>query len=150
MTTYLRSILAVAFGILMFGLLDQFLETTLVGAVAGAKVANADTYFAIRNEPLVLGGKIVYTALIGLLAGYMTAKIAAREEMPHTFITAVAIAGQYLWAYTQTEFAQYTPAWVKVAVPFIAGAAILFGGWIRSRAAQLTDGDTTPVNSATE
>jgi hypothetical protein len=150
MNTYLRSILAVAFGVLMIGLLDQFLEASLVGAVAGAKIANMDTYFAIRNEPQILGAKVVYTAVIGVLAGYMTAKIAAREEMPHAFIVALVVAAQYLWAFTQTEFAPYTPGWAKVVLPFAAGAAVLAGGWVRWRAAQVIGTDTTPVNSATK
>jgi hypothetical protein len=148
MNTYLRSILAVAFGVLLLGLLDQFLETALVGIVADAKVANIETYFAIRNEPKILAAKLVYTAFIGVLAGYTTAKVAAREEMPHAFIVAIVVAGQYVWAFTNSEFAAYTPGWAKVALPLVAGAAILAGGWIRWRAAPLTGGDTTPVNSA--
>jgi len=69
-----RSIIAVLGGIGLASLVVEALEFTLVNAVAGGTIADMAGYFAVRNQPAVLGAKLVYNTLAAVLGGYMTAK----------------------------------------------------------------------------
>ncbi len=129
-----RSILAVLGGFLLFQVVTQLLETTSVAMVAGGSVADESSYFAVRNRPRLLAAKLGYTAAIALLSGYMSAKIAAVHEMRHTMAAAVLVSTVLVWEFTASEYAQYTPVWMRVALVAITAPVMLVGGWIRTSA----------------
>ena len=137
MSNVVRSILAVLVGLGVVSLVTEVLEFALVNAVAGARIADLGTYFAIRNEPGLLAAKLVYNTLAALLGGYVTARIAAGEEMPHATIGALVKTAALIWGFTVDEFATYTPVWMRVALVLSTGPAMLAGAWVRAHAVRL-------------
>jgi hypothetical protein len=137
MNPIIRSLAAVLIGVALYAFLDQLLETVLVRAVADAEIANIETYFAIRNEPAQLLAKVVYNILAGLLGGFMAARVAGREELPHAVIAGLVVTAQLAWAFTMSEFAGFTPVWTRVALILVVGPAMVAGGWVRAKAVQL-------------
>jgi hypothetical protein len=137
----IRSLAAVLFGVGLFAILDQVLETVLVRAAADAQIANLETYFAIRNEPQQLGAKVVYNILAALLGGFMTARIAGREELQHAIVAALVVTAQLAWAFTMSDFAGFTPVWTRAALLLVVGPSMVAGGWVRARAVQLRSDD---------
>jgi hypothetical protein len=134
MSRVIRSLLAILLGVGFVSLLVEFLEFTLVNAYAGARIADMETYLAIRNEPLLLGAKLVYNTLAGLLGGYITAKVAVGEEMPHACIAAAVKTAALIWGFATDELVANTPAWMMIALLATTGPAMIGGAWVRAKA----------------
>jgi hypothetical protein len=129
-----RIVLAVIGGMLLFMVVSELLETTLVNAVADRPVADVTAYFAVRNSSTVLGAKVVYNTLAAILAGYMTAKIAGRHEMRYTGITAALQTASLAWGVTMGEYASFTPIWMRWMLVLTTGPAMLLGAAVRAKA----------------
>jgi hypothetical protein len=138
-----RSILAALGGFLLFQVLTQMLETTSVAVVAGGSLADEASYFAVRNRPGLLVTKLGYTAAAALLSGYLSAKIAVVHEMRHTMAAAALVTAILVWEFTASEYAHYTPVWMRVALVAITGPIMLVGGWIRTSAGLPLPPDTS-------
>ena len=121
-------------GVGFVSLIVEFLEFTLVNAYAGARIADMGTYLAIRNEPLLLGAKLVYNTLAALLGGYITAKVAVGEEMAHAYIAAAVKTAAMIWGFTTDELAGDTPVWMMAALLVSTGPGMLAGAWVRAKA----------------
>ena len=132
-----RSVAAVLGGVLLFALMDNLLEFSIVHVLAHGPVTDLVAYYAARNQPLGLAAKVIYTPFIGILAGYTTAKIAGRYEIAHTAAAAALLVSELVYGFTRGEFAAMTPTWLRVALLVITPAAIALGGFVRARAAQL-------------
>lgn len=133
----LRSVAAVLAGVLVFALMDNVLEFSIVHVLARGPVTDLVAYYAARNQPLGLAAKLTYTPFIGILAGYLTAKIAGRYEVAHTAAAAVLLVSELGYGFTKGQFASMTPVWMRVALIVITPVAIALGGFVRARAAQL-------------
>ena len=133
--SFVRSILAILGGIGVISIVTQVLEFTLVGAVAGGQLAGMEQYFEVRNRPSILAAGLVYNSVAAVLGGYMVAKIAGQHEMAHARIAALVQTAAMIYGFTAGEYAQFTPAWMRVALIAIVGPAILAGATIRTRAA---------------
>lgn len=145
----LRSLIAVLGGIALISLIVEPLEFTLVNAVADQPIADMAAYFAIRNRPGMLAAKLVYNTLAALLGGYMTAKIAGATEMTHAAVAAAAQTAALIWGFTASEFAPYTPVWMRVALVLLTGPAMMAGAIIRKQAAEVRlKADTTTTGRA--
>jgi hypothetical protein len=140
----LRSLFAVLLGVGFVSLIVEVLEFAAVNAYAGARIADMGTYLAIRNEPLLLGAKVVYNTLAALLAGYITAKVAAGEEMTHALIAAAVKTAALVWGFTTDELAGTTPAWMMVVLLATTGPGMLAGAWVRAQAARATESEEMP------
>ncbi len=114
----------------------ETLEFTLVNAVAGGGITDMAGYFAVRNQPAILGAKLVYNSLAAVLGGYMTAKVAGQREMLHAGVAALAQTAALIWGFTAGEYAAFTPAWMRIALVLLTGPAMLAGASIRARAAR--------------
>jgi hypothetical protein len=146
----LRSLLAVLVGVGLISVVVEVLEFSLVNAIAGARIADLDTYFAIRNEPRILAAKLVYNTLAAVLGGYMAARIAGREEIQHGMMAAGVQTAALVWGFTLGEFASYTPVWMRIALVVVTGPAIVAGAWIRGTAMQVgRPGPTDPAHKET-
>lgn len=143
-----RSVLAVLGGFVLFQVLTQLLEFTLVAVVAGGPPADEAAYLAVRNRPGVLIARIGATFAAGLLAGYMAGKLAGVQEWRHALGAAALVTGQLLMEFG-TVFAP--PMWTRVALLATAAPAMLLGAWVRaSAAAAAAAGDeATPSNGET-
>ncbi len=119
---------------LLYAFTSEVLETTLVRALADGPLADAPAYFAVRNQPLVLAAKVVFGGLMGILAGYMSAKVAGAEEMGHGAATAAIQTAAMVYGYTAGEFAAFTPIWARVVLVLTTGPAVLAGAAIRRKA----------------
>jgi hypothetical protein len=138
-----RSILAILGGIGLVSLITQLLETTLVGAAAGGQVMDMPHYFAVRNRPSILAAGLVYNTVAAVLGGYMTARIAGQQEMAHARIAALVLTASLIYGFTAGEFAQFTPAWMRIALIVLTAPAMLAGAMIRQRAARHQAQETT-------
>ena len=114
----------------------ETLEFTLVNAAAGGAITDMAGYFAVRNQPGILGAKLVYNSLAASLGGYMTAKVAGVREMMHAGVAALAQTAALIWGFTAGEYAGFTPIWMRIALVLLTGPAMLAGASIRARAAR--------------
>ncbi len=130
----IRSIIAVMGGVLLYSVLDQVLEATLVRAMAAEPLANEAGYFAVRNQPLVLAAKVVFGGLVAVLAGYLSAKIAGAEEIQHGLATAAIQTASMAWGYTVGDFAALTPVWARIALVLTTAPIMVGGAAIRRKA----------------
>jgi hypothetical protein len=83
----------------------------------------------------MFAAKLVYQTLAAILGGYMTAKIAQRDQMKHGALAAAVQTTALVWGFTAGEFASFTPAWMRVALVLVTGPAMLAGAWVRAQAA---------------
>ena len=142
-----RSVIAVIGGVALISLVVESLEFTLVNAVADEEVLDLAGYFAVRNQPAVLGAKLVYNTLAALLGGYMTAKIAGTAEMTHGGVAALVQTAALVWGFTAGEYASFTPLWTRIALVLLMGPAMMAGAAIRARAAQAQPPADAPSGS---
>ena len=102
-------------------------------ARSGIAVAAGFAVFSILFAVLGPGlGALLTTAAAGLLAGYLTAKLALRREVVHGWATAGLVATSLLVQPVLT-----LPA--RVLVAGLAAAAITGGAWIRAQGRMLED-----------
>ena len=134
----IRSIIAVLGGIGLLSIVVEVLEFTLVSAVAGGPPADLPGYFAVRNQPAILTAKLGYNSVGAVLGGYLTARVAGRQEMSHGWIAAIVQTAALIFGFTVGEFAGFTPIWMRIALVLITGPAMLLGASIRARAARST------------
>ena len=130
----LRSIIAVLGGIGLVSVVVETLEFTLVNAAAGGTITDMAGYFAVRNQPGMLGAKLVYNSLAAALGGYMTAKVAGHAEMLHAGIAALAQTAALIWGFTAGEYASSTPVWMRIALVLVTGPAMVGGAAVRAHA----------------
>ena len=141
-----RSIIAVLGGIGLISLVTEALEFTLVRAAAGGPIPDMAAYFAVRNGPAILAAKLVYNTLAAVLGGYMTAKVAGGREVPHAVVGALVQTAALIWGFTASEYAGFTPVWMRVALVLLTGPAMVAGGLVRARA---TEAQSTLVTNRT-
>ncbi len=133
----LRSILAVLVGIVVAYVLAQQLEGVMVRSAAGRNLHTAGDYFAVRNTPSILAGRLVLSLATGILGGYMAARIAKEGAFGVAAIAAAALTVMLAVDFTSGEFAWGTPVWMRIALVVVTGPAMLAGAAIRIRAANL-------------
>jgi heme/copper-type cytochrome/quinol oxidase subunit 3 len=122
--------------VLLFMVVSEALETTLVSAIADRPVTDVASYFAVRNSSAMLGSKVAYNTLAAILAGYMTAKIAGGHEVRYAAVAAVIQTASLGWGFTMGEYAAFTPAWMRWVVVLTTGPAMLLGAFVRKSASQ--------------
>ena len=129
-----RSLVAVLGGILLISVVVEVLEFTLVNARAGGAITDMTQYFAVRNQPVMLGAKLVYNSLTAVIGGYMVAKVAGSREMLHGAVAALVQTAALIWGFTAGEYAAFTPVWMRIALVCLTGPAMLLGASVRARA----------------
>jgi hypothetical protein len=134
----IRSIIAVLGGIGLLSIVVEVLEFTLVSAVAGGPPTDLPAYFAVRNQPAILAAKLGYNSVGAVLGGYLTARVARGQEMPHGWVAAIVQTAALIYGFTIGEFAGFTPIWMRIALVLMTGPAMLLGASIRARAARST------------
>lgn len=130
----IRSVIAVMGGVLMYSVVSETLETTLVRAMADGPINDMTAYFAVRNQPVVLAVKIVVGLFTGVLAGYLSAKVAGAEELQHGAATAAIQTAAMVWGYTGGEYAALTPVWARIVLVLTTAPAMLVGAAVRRKA----------------
>lgn len=112
----------------------QFLELILANALAGRALQTIDDYALVLNALPVLAIRVVISSFMGLLGGYLCAKLAEHDEMRYTLIAVIfrliAIIGGNAAGYMPR-----TPIWALAVLLTMSSAAMLGGGALRAAAA---------------
>ena len=130
----MRSVVAVLAGLGSVSILVELLEVALVSAVAGSAVTDMTSYFAVKNRPMMLGAQLGYNSIAAVLGGYLTAKLAGTREMLHGAAAALLKMAALAWGFTLGDYAEFTPAWMRIMLVLLTGPAMLAGASIRARA----------------
>jgi hypothetical protein len=120
-------------GVLLFTVVSELLETTLVSAMADVPPSGLTAYFAVRNRPALLGAKVVYNALAAILGGYLTAKIVDRHELRFAGVAAAVQTAAFVWGFTGV-YASFTPIWMRWVLLLTTPPAMLLGALVRRKA----------------
>jgi hypothetical protein len=132
-TDIARGITAILGALVLFSALTQVLEYTLVSAAGGDTVKDMASYLAALNRPPLLAGKAAANVMVGLLAGYMAARIARSRETMFAGIAAAAETCSLAYGFTMGEYAAL-PLWFRVLATLTTGPAMMAGAWIRMQA----------------
>jgi len=130
----LRGLVGVLVGLAVSVGVVQFLELMLANALAGRALQSMDDYALVLNTLPVLAIRIVVSSFMGLLGGYLCAKLAEHDQMRYTLMAVIfrliAIVGGNAAGYMPP-----TPVWALAVLLTISSAAMLAGGAVRSAAA---------------
>lgn len=132
-----RSLIAVLGGVVIIYFLSGILEGPLVGRLASVRPTTIEELIVVRNEPAVLIGRLAITGFVGLLAGYVLAKIAGEHELPHAAASAVLQAFMVMRGFATDPGAAAVSLEMRLAFVVVAAAAMLAGAAIRARAARV-------------
>jgi uncharacterized membrane protein YeaQ/YmgE (transglycosylase-associated protein family) len=128
-----RVIIAVLGALVLFSVLSQVLEASLVRAVGGVSVTSLDSYFAVLTRPPMLAAKAAINVIVGLLTGYLAGKIAGTREVTFAGIAAAAESCSLAWGFMTGEYV-VLPLWTRILLLVTTGPAMLAGAWIRMQA----------------
>jgi hypothetical protein len=129
----MRSVLAVFGGFVIFYVLYGMLETTTVRALAGAPITDVAGYLAVRNRPGVAAAQFALVPLAGLLAGYMTGRIAGIREVFHGAAAAMFAGGLIIQGFMTSDVAPHALA-LRALLVVVAAAALIIGAYVRGQA----------------
>ena len=133
----LRGLIGVLVGLAVSVGFVQFLELMLANALAGGALQTMNDYALVLNTLPVLGIRVVIASFMGLLGGYLCAKLAEHDQMRYTLMAVIfriiALAGGNAAGYMPR-----TPLWALVVLLTISSAAMLAGGAVRAAAAAAT------------
>lgn len=137
--TLLRGLVGVLVGLAVTVGFVQFLELMLANALAGRALQSLDDYALVLNALPVLAIRLVVSSFMGLLGGYLCAKLAEHDEMRYTLMAvifrAIALVGGNAAGYMPR-----TPAWALAVLLVVSSAAMLAGGAVRAAAAAARKG----------
>jgi hypothetical protein len=99
----------------------------------------------VRGQPVthigVLLGLILYSLPLSILAGYVTAAVAAKNPMP--VVWALAVVQLIFGIIAETSAWNLTPVWYHVVFLVLVVPATVYGGLIRVRRRQTQAAYTT-------
>jgi hypothetical protein len=133
-----RSIIAVLGSIVVIFFLSDALEVPTVAMLASTRPADMDAYLLARYEPAVLAGRAGIAAAVGVLGGYLAAKIAGQYEMRHAMVALALQTFVSIRAFEADASAVQVPLWVRLALVSVTSVAMVVGAAVRARAARLT------------
>jgi hypothetical protein len=132
--TVLRGLIGVLVALAISVGFVQILELMLANAIAGRPLQSMEDYAVVLNALPVLGVRLLVTAFVALLGGYVCAKLAEADEMRYTLIAVIfrviAIAGGNAAGYMPR-----TPMWALAVLLTVSTGAMLAGGAVRAGAA---------------
>jgi hypothetical protein len=129
----MRSVLAVFGGVAIFYVLYGMLETTMVRAVAGAPIQDVASYLAVRNRTGMTAAQFAIVPLAGVLAGYMTGRIANIREMFHGAAAALFVAGILIQEFMTADVTPHSVI-LRAVLVALGGAALITGAYVRGQA----------------
>jgi hypothetical protein len=133
MVVFVRSLAAIAAGLIVLSAIAEGIEFAIVTALHGAVTQDQAVYLGIRNQTPVLLAKLIYNTAAAGAAGYVTALVAGRRELLHGTILALIQLSLFAWAMLFSEFAGTTPTWNWLILMPLMGGGILLGARRRSK-----------------
>jgi hypothetical protein len=140
-----RSVIALLGGMILVFFLVEALEPPTVALLAPQRPADMDSYLAARNEPGVLPGRLAIYGVVGILAGYMVAKIAGQYEKTHAAAAFLLQAFMMMRGFAADPAAIALPFGTRALLVGVTGVGMMLGAAVRARAARL--GSSTEVGS---
>jgi hypothetical protein len=131
-------------GLVLYMVVAEVLETSLVAATTDVRPADVASYYAARNRPTILGAKLAYNTLTAVWSGYMTARLAGEREKYYGGMAALVETVELTWRFLAGEYAGFTPAWMRAFLVLTTGPAMMAGASIRGRARTAQDADAEP------
>lgn len=133
MKNALRTVAGVFAGLMSITLIAEGIEFGLVTALHGSVTQDPQVYFGVRNQPWVLGLKLLYNTVAALAGGWVCAWIAGRLEMLHGMLLAVVQTAGFIYGMTASPYANTTPLWMWIALTVLSAVAIVWSAHLRSR-----------------
>jgi hypothetical protein len=133
----LRGLVGVLVGLAVSVGFVQVLELMLANALAGRALQTLDDYALVLNTLPVLAIRVVVSSFMGLLGGYLCAKLAEHDEMRYTLMAVIFRLAALIGGNT-AGYMPRTPVWALVVLLTISSAAMLAGGAVRAAAAAAT------------
>jgi hypothetical protein len=115
------------------------LEMMLVGSNSEAPPPDYAAHYAVLSRPGVAGAKLAVDSLAAVWAGYMAAKVAGERELTYGLLAGLVVTVQLAWQHLASEFAGFTPWWMRAGLLLTTAPAMLAGAWVRGRARLATD-----------
>jgi uncharacterized membrane protein YeaQ/YmgE (transglycosylase-associated protein family) len=142
-----RVITAVLGALVLFSVLSQVLEASLVRAVGGESMTSLDAYFAVLTRPPMLIAKAAINVVVGLLTGYLAGRIAGTREVTFAGIAAAAESCSLAWGFMTGEYV-VLPLWTRILLLVTAGPAMVAGAWVRMQARLAMESTPEPPPAA--
>jgi hypothetical protein len=133
----LRSVLAIFGGLGVTLFTTQALEAVIVRAAGGDAVQDLESFLVAAAQPSMLAAKLVYSALMSVVGGYLAARVARTAPMAHGVFAAGLLATANISGYATDDMAGYTPVAARAALVVVMSGAVVAGAAIRARAAAL-------------
>ena len=116
MSGVLRSVVAVAVGLVLLSLIVELVEFGLVTTAHGAVTTDPVVYFGVRNQAWFLAAKLAYNTAAAVVAGYVTARLAGRAPTAHGLALALVQTAAFAWALANAEIRKWTPDWMWISL----------------------------------
>ena len=134
----IKSVIALLGGMILMFFLTEVVEPPTVALLAAQRPTDMESYLAARNEPGVIPGRLAICGIIGILAGYMVAKIAGQHEMAHAAAAFLLQAFMMLRALAADPAPLALPWGTRALLVAVTGTGMLMGAAVRARAARVS------------
>ena len=126
-----RLILGVLAGLITITIVTESIEFLIVIIASGESTeeltTNQKLYFAIRNQPIILISKLVYTTGAGIIGGFLTALISKSLPRPAALVLIVVQLVSLIWAGFISDLSSTGPVWMWVALIILVPSGIYYG-----------------------
>jgi hypothetical protein len=129
----LRSLLAVLAGLVLISLIVEPLEFALVALLNRGVTTDPDTYFSVRNQPMILAAKLVYNTAAAVIGGFVAARLARRAPVAHGMLLALIQTAAFGWALGTPALRRSTPDWMWACLIVLTFAGIVAGSLLQRR-----------------
>jgi len=130
-------ITSVVVGLIIISLIIELFEALLVIFLSGKDLnelqTNQEMYFSIRNQTWFLALKLGLSVILGVIAGYLSTRIAKGFEKPAIYSLASIQFASLIYGMLFSPFKDTTPIGVWIAITLLIPISILFGGYYASR-----------------
>jgi hypothetical protein len=136
----IRVIIAVLGALVLYSGLSQVLEYSLVRAAGGDGVTTIDAYLAVLNRLPILATKASFNLVVGVLVGYIAAKVVATRPLTFVAMAAVLETCSLAWGSFAGEYA-VLPLWYRLVLLATTGPAFMAGAWVQLQAETMLGAD---------
>ena len=126
-------ITSVVVGLIIISLIIELFEVLIVMFLSGKDLnelqTNQEMYFSIRNQTWFLALKLGLSVISGVIAGYLSTRIAKGIEKPAIYSLASIQFASLIYGMLFSPFKDTTPIGVWIALTLLIPISILVGGY---------------------
>lgn len=128
---FLRFLVGFLLGMFTITLLTEVVEFAIVKLTSGHTIdylsSYQDEYFEIRNRPLILGLKVLYTLFGSFCGGFVATYIAKNNGKIVMITLAVVQFSGLIYGAFFSDFSNSTPLWMWIILLIIVPLGIYYG-----------------------